>query len=44
MYEKSVPSRTSIRFWVAQYHSDGNHSHSGDIGRPQIRDEQRAAV
>ena len=43
-YKKSAPSRDSIRRWVTQYRSGGDHSHGGGNGRPQITDEQKAAI
>ena len=43
-YNKSAPSRASIRFWVEQYRSGGDHSHGGGNGRPPITAQQKQAV
>jgi len=43
-YAKKPPSRRSIRNWIDQYQTDGDHSHRGGNGRPRVSAERREVI
>lgn len=43
-YDKQAPCRRSIRNWIHQYQTDGNHAHRGGNGRPQISQDKKDLI